>query len=166
MRIQAENYQAAINHDSESFEGAEDESHLDGSSSYSDDDSDDEDWQVKRQIRDSMHKTHMHSVKMPLADQMENDLSEEESGEAELSSQEGEVEVVESVDEEVEEYDESDSDEHEDEDMDLGNTIAKLDRRIKGQPTPDKMIVSATKVQKLASQQGETASNEGAIVKV
>jgi len=24
---------------------------------------------MKKQIRDSMHKTHMHSVKMPLADQ-------------------------------------------------------------------------------------------------
>ena len=37
---------------------------------------------------------------------------------------------MEEVNEELEEYDESDSDEHEG--MDLGNTIAKLDRKIKG----------------------------------
>ena len=139
-----------------------------------------------------MHKTHMHSVKMPLAEQMlsDNELmsSEHISGEGEdedsadvdvdvdvdVDSDSRDVDNVryEEAEEAAEEEQQEDvdvevaSDEYEEDEsdsdlegllmlegsggmrMDLGNTIAKMDRRIKGQPTPEKTQASADKAQR------------------
>ena len=60
------------------------------SSSEEDEGDEDYDPSVKRQIRDSMHKTHLHSVKMPIADQAPFDSEDESDEGQEADEEEGE----------------------------------------------------------------------------
>ena len=123
-----------------------------------DDYSSDEDYDpsVKKQIRDSMHKTHLHSVKMPLEEQFADESEAVESldnakdnegdkDDAEAAFAVESNEVRESANEDSESSSSSGSGEDEDEEierqyqgLDLAKTIAKVDRQINDMPTPDK----------------------------
>ena len=122
--------------DGDYIEGRSDSSSSSDQSSFSSDEEESRD-AIKKQVRESLHRTHMHSLNKPLHEQTHFKLDVmADEGNIDEASGEGadSVRLCEDDDPDFGESEESE----ETVGVSLGNTIAKMDRRIKGEPTPVK----------------------------